>query len=127
MMKPEKNLDRLYWFMRSGMAFIWVWTAIVSWFIFPQSESLEMLRRVGIISHAFEWFVAACILDLAMGIASAFFARRILWQIQILIVAVYSLIISFALPDYLIHPFGPITKNIAVLGCLAYLAMTEER
>ena len=127
MMKLEKDLDRLYWFMRIGIAFIWMWTAIASWFIFPQTESLEWLRRTGITRDTQAWFTAACILDLAMGIASAVFSRRIIWHAQIFIVGFYSLAVSIALPEYLIHPFGPITKNIAILGCLAYLAIMEKR
>lgn len=126
-MKLEKDLDRLYWFMRIGIAFIWLWTAIASWFIFPQAESLEWLRRIGITHETQPWFTAACLLDLAMGVASAVFARRIIWQGQICIVGFYTFAISICLPEYLIHPFGPITKNIAVLGCLAYLSIMEKR
>jgi hypothetical protein len=125
-MKLEKDLDRLYWFMRIGMAFIWTWTAIASWFLYPQAESLDWLRRVGIVRSAQTWLAAACLFDLVLGIASAIFARRIIWHAQIFIVGFYTLVIAFGLPEFLIQPFGPITKNIAVLGCLYYLAIMEK-
>ena len=121
------NLVRLYWAMRFGMAFIWTWTAIVSWFIYPQAESLEWLRRLGLTYQTTFFFAAACLLDLAMGLASAAFASRKVWQWQFALVVFYSLAIAIKLPEFLMHPFGPITKNMAVLACLAYLGMSEKR
>ena len=121
----EINLRRLYWLMRIAMAFIWTWTAYVSWFVYPQAESLDWLRRIGLTQQVNLWFVSACLFDLLMGIASALFASRSLWQGQIIVVIFYSLVIAICLPEFLFHPFGPITKNLAVLACLAYLAIME--
>ena len=123
----EKDLIRLYWFMRCGMAFIWIWTAFVSWFMFPHVESLNWLRRLGLTHQTGLYFAGACLFDLLMGIASAVFASRKLWQLQFATVFFYSLVIAIKLPEFLLHPFGPITKNIAVLGCLAYLTSIEKR
>ena len=122
----ESNLIRLYWVMRLGIAFIWIWTAIVSWFVYPRAESLDWLRRLGIAYQPYLLFAGACFLDIAMGIASSVFASRRIWQLQFTIVTFYSLAITIWLPEFLIHPFGPITKNIAVLACLAYLIIVEK-
>ena len=122
----ERNLILLYWGMRLGIAFIWIWTAIVSWLIYPQSESMDWLRRLGLTHQTYLVFAGACLLDIVMGIASSLFASRKIWQLQFAIVTFYSIAISLWLPEFLIHPFGPITKNIAVLACLAYLAIVEE-
>jgi hypothetical protein len=70
---------------------------------------------------------AACLFDLLMGLASAAYASRLLWQAQIVCVLAYSVVIAFGLPEFLIHPFGPISKNIAVLGCLGYLNIMEAQ
>jgi len=113
--------------MRMGMACIWSWTAIVSWFIFPQEESLAWLRSLGITSHTTLILAIACLLDLSMGIASCTFASRRLWQFQFVLVLFYSIAIAVWLPEFLFHPFGPISKNITVLGCLAFLGMMEKR
>lgn len=126
-MKLEINLQRLYWLMRIGMAFIWIWTAYVSWFVYPQAESMDWLRRIGLTQQVYLWFVGACVFDLLMGIASLLFASRLLWQAQIIAVIFYTLAIAIFLPEFLIHPFGPITKNLAVLACLAYLAIMEPQ
>lgn len=118
---------RLYWCTRLGIAFIWIWTAYVSWYVYPHADSLELLRKTGIASHAEFALAASCLLDLAMGIASCFFARSVVWWAQFLVVAGYTMVIGARLPQFLFDPFGPITKNVAVLGCLAFLALSERR
>jgi hypothetical protein len=109
------------------MVFIWIWTAYISWFVHPQAESLDWLRRIGLTQQVYFWFVGACFFDLLVGIASALFASRLLWQGQIIAVIFYTLMIAIFLPEFLTHPFGPITKNLAVLACLAYLAIMEPQ
>lgn len=117
---------RLYWAMRVGMAIIWIWTAYVSWYRYPHAESLAWLSATGITRYGPQVFAASCLLDLAMGLASLLHARAWLWQAQWLLVAAYSLIIGVCLPQFLLHPFGPISKNIAVLACLSFLILHEN-
>jgi hypothetical protein len=128
-MRPldEKTLTRLYWSIRLGIGFIWLWTAFVSWFAYPHAESIDLLRRTGFTAHTELVFAASCLLDLAMGIASCMYASAILWWSQFLLVAAYSIVIGIFLPEFLLHPFGPITKNIFVLICLAILALADRR
>lgn len=123
----EKCFIRLYWVMRIGIAAIWIWTAVISWFFFPHSESLHWLHRLGINDHASFVLISACIFDLMIGIVSGIFASRMLWQFQFAVVMLYSLAIIIWLPEFLIHPFGPIIKNISILACLVYLMMVEQR
>ncbi|AMP04160.1 doxX-like family protein [Collimonas pratensis] len=44
-----------------------------------------------------------------------------------MVIVAYSAAIAIGLPAFLIHPFGPITKNIAVIACLLYLTIMERR
>jgi len=123
----EQKLNQLYWLMRLSMTFIWLWTAITSWYFYPHEESLGWLRQVGLIDHATFWLASACLFDLFMGIASAFFASKKLWQIQFAFIVFYTLAIIIYLPEFLFHPFGPITKNITVLACLVFLISMGKR
>lgn len=118
---------RLYWCMRLSVAFIWIWTAYVSWYVHPHADSIAMLRQTGITAHTELAFAASCLLDLAMGIGSLVYARPVLWWSQIVLVALYSVVICVFLPEFLMHPFGPITKNLFVLNCLAMLALADRR
>jgi hypothetical protein len=119
--------QRLYWFMRLGMAALWIWTAYVSWFAYPHATSFEWLRQVGLTRHLALVLGAASVLDLAIGVLSLAFPSKRLWQTQFMLVAAYTVIIAVCLPYFLFHPFGPLTKNVAVLGCLAFLTSTEKR
>jgi hypothetical protein len=118
---------RLYWSMRLGMAALWLWTAYVSWFVFPHSTSFEWLRQVGLTKHLDLVLGGASVLDGVMGLLSLAMPSKRLWQAQFALVAGYSLIITLCLPQFLFHPFGPLTKNLAVLACLAFLASVEKR
>ena len=54
-----------------------------------------------------------------MGLASCCIGRAWLWWSQCALVVFYTAVIAIALPEFLVHPFGPIVKNIAVLLCQA--------
>lgn len=118
---------RLYWCIRLGIAFVWIWTAYVSWYAYPHADSLELLRKTGITRHRELVFAVSCLLDLVMGIAACVYARFFVWWLQLLLVAGYTIVIGVCLPQFLFDPFGAITKNLAVIGCLAFLALSERR
>lgn len=126
-LQGEKTLIRLYWSMRLSVSFLWIWTAFVSWHVHPHADSIEMLRRTGITAHTELVLAASCALDLVMGIAACLFARSFFWWAQFLLVALYTLAICIFLPEFMLHPFGPITKNLFVLLCLAMLALADRR
>ena len=50
---------------------------------------------------------------------------RGLWTAQILLVVVYTLIITYALPHLWLEPFGPVAKNIPILAVLIFLRQVE--
>lgn len=112
--------------MRLSIAFIWIWTAIVSWFVYPRTESLDWLHRLGLTYQINLILFGACIVDMVMGVASLFFASRRLWLFQMALVMLYSLAIIIRLPEFLFHPFGPVIKNIVFIACLVYLIFIED-
>jgi hypothetical protein len=61
------------------------------------------------------------ILTLAAG------GSRLVWQVQFLLVLVYTAIITLRLPEFLAHPFGPIVKNLPILAILWLLAELSPR
>lgn len=118
---------QLYWFARLGIAFLWLWTAVATWWLWPRRESLEWLGSLwpGLGTPA--WLAASCVLDAAMGLASLFWPRRRLWLAQFALTAVYSVGLAVALPWSWSHPFGVLTKNLAVMAALLFLALCETR
>lgn len=112
--------------MRIVIAFIWIWTAITSWFLYPHALSLEWLYTLGFTFQTERLFLAACLLDAGFGLATLFSPNRRLWQAQCIVVLIYSFTIAIWLPIFLIHPFGAIIKKMAVLACLLYLIVVEK-
>lgn len=112
--------------LRASLAIIWFVTAIVSIFVFPQADSLTLLARVGLAgTPALVALYGAAMLDLAFAGATLFRPGRGLWLAQAGLVLAYTAIIALALPEFLVHPFGPVTKNLPVLAILIVLHSRE--
>jgi hypothetical protein len=52
--------------------------------------------------------------------------RRWLWRAQIALILGYMVIISIKLPEYWLHPYGPLTKNLPMLVAILMLHEFEE-
>ena len=44
--------------------------------------------------------------------------RRLIF-LQLLLIAGYTLLISLFLPEYWLHPYGPISKNLPLMAAIA--------
>ena len=66
-------------------------------------------------------------LDIVLGVASLAVRRRWVWWAQIALILGYTLIITWRLPEFWAHPYGPILKNVPILAMLLLLARLEER
>ncbi|NMG75921.1 SDR family oxidoreductase [Aromatoleum diolicum] len=114
-------------FFRWVLALIWIATGVASAFLYPVEDSLGLLEPVGLRGDpALVTLYAASALDIAMGVACLAGAGRRLWGIQILLVLGYTALVALCLPEQLIHPFGPVTKNMAVLALLIVLWNEEH-
>lgn len=113
-MKPQES--RL---VRVTLAFIWMVTGTLSLGIYPQQDSLGLISRLGLHgAPALATLYTAAALDIALGLLTLLIPKKILWAFQALLICLYTLIISFWLPEYWLHPFGPILKNLAILVLL---------
>lgn len=113
---------------RLALAFLWIATGIISLWIYPHQESALLLSQVGISSvYTMPILYAASGLDLSIGIATITHPSRRLWLAQLLVIFMYSIIIGVCLPEFLIHPFGPILKNIPILAILLVLIGGEKK
>ena len=113
--------------LRAVLAIIWIATALISAFVYPVESSLSMLAAVGIKGHAaLAALYGASLLDFAIGIATLAWPRRTLWAAQAALILGYTIAIAVALPDYLVHPFGPLLKNLPILAALLILYSETE-
>lgn len=114
--------------LRAALAITWIWTAIVSAFLYPRSGSLALLAKVhlyGSIAVAALYLAAA--LDFAFGLATLFKPGRRLWASQAVLIMAYSAVVAVAMPELLLDPYGPILKNLPILSILLVLFSEEAR
>jgi uncharacterized protein YbjT (DUF2867 family) len=115
--------------LRVALAFLWLWTALVSFGLYPVQDSYALLERVGLQGAlATVALYGAAALDLALGaltLGAPARWRRPVWLAQLALIAGYTLLITFFLPEYWLHPYGPIAKNIPLLALIALLWALE--
>ena len=122
---------RLQWLlplMRVALAVMWIVTGIVSLGVYPVADSLAMLARTGLHGGmALASLYLGAGLDLAFGVATLGLRRRLwLYRAQLALIAGYTLVITLQLPEYWLHPFGPILKNIPVMAMILVLHELER-
>jgi hypothetical protein len=107
--------------LRLSLAAVWLLTALASWH-YPQTKSLALLERVGLSgTTALIALYAGIALDAAMGALTLINLRTLqkyLWLMQGVVIMTYSFIIAICLPEYALHPFGVLIKNIPMLTML---------
>jgi uncharacterized protein YbjT (DUF2867 family) len=123
------QLEWLLPVLRWSIALVWIWTGIVSLGLYPRAASLTLLARTGITGTIADIALyGAAALDLVLGAAILLLRRRRwLWLAQFVLILAYTLIITVKLPEYWLHPYGPILKNLPLLACIALLYCLEAR
>jgi len=114
--------------IRYTLATVWLVTGVLSLGIFPQRESLSLLESVGL--HGTAALLAlygSASLDILLGILTLIRPLPTLWRAQAILVVAYSVIITFYLPSYWLHPFGPVLKNLPILLLLWLLHEHGEK
>jgi uncharacterized protein YbjT (DUF2867 family) len=114
--------------LRYSIAAVWIATAWVSAFVWPVSDSLALLERTGVPSSLAPLMLyGASALDLLIGLGILLLPRRRwLWLVQGALVGFYTVVIAVKLPEFLAHPYGPLTKNLPMLAAFWLLYEFEE-
>lgn len=112
---------------RITLAAMWLATGTLSLGIYPHADSLGLLERVGLHgTTALATLYLAAALDIVLGLLTLFRPSQFLWQAQAILIVVYTMIISLCLPEFWLHPFGPILKNLPILMLLWLLNKYDD-
>jgi uncharacterized protein YbjT (DUF2867 family) len=134
-----RAMARLGWLLpllRVSIATVWTIAGVVSLGLYPVEESLALLARTHLAGRlGYVALYGAAALDLLLGAATLLSSlltpmgirRRALWLTQIAVIVGYTAIITVALPELWLHPFGPVAKNLPLLAALLLLYYLEER
>lgn len=126
--RARAKLDWLLPVLRLAIAIVWIATAIVSAFLYPAAASYELLARAGIPEALRPLMLyGASVFDVLLGAGTLFLRRRRwLWLMQLALIGFYSVVIAIRLPEFLIHPYGPLTKNLPMLAAIWLLYELEK-
>ncbi|ESS69552.1 NAD-dependent epimerase/dehydratase [Methyloglobulus morosus KoM1] len=112
--------------IRYSLAIVWLVTGVLSIGIYPQQDSFALLARIGIVGQsALAALYLGSAADITFGIMTLLIPSKALWQGQAVLVLIYTVVISIWLPEFWLHPFGPILKNIPFLTLLWLLYKYE--
>lgn len=116
--------------LRVSIAVVWIVTGVVSLGLYPVEESYRLLERTGVPSMLQPVFLyGAALLDLALGVLTLLprrYRHRGVWVAQAGLVLAYTAIISVRLPEFWLHPYGPMLKNLPFLAALWLLYELED-
>lgn len=131
--RADRLQAQLAWLLpllRISIALVWLFTAYVSAWKWPVADSLDLLARSGVpAALGPAMLYGACALDALFGVASLAAPRRWrgkLWLAQMGLIVFYSLVIAWRLPEFLWHPYGPLSKNLPMLAALWLLYELEK-
>lgn len=109
-------------FARYSLAFLWLSTALTSLFGAPEI-GYRILAQAGIHGVLAELCVwGGGLLDMILGLWVLSGLRpQLCITIQMATIVLYSVLLTLIAPEFWLHPFGPVTKNLPVLALLALL------
>lgn len=115
--------------LRWSIGLVWIVTALVSMGLYPIDESYDLLERSGVPRALMPLALfGAAFMDLALGFLTLYPRRpRWIWPLQAGIVLLYTLIISIKLPEFWLHPYGPVLKNLPFLAAVWVLYELDDK
>lgn len=124
---------RLYFLkpiLKLSIAFIWLFTALCCLFFYPKTASYSLLAQIGVNEL---WqpilFYGASLLDASIGLALLLnIQAKKIGLLQLIIIVLYSGLLTWKLPSLWFEPFAPLAKNIPLLAAiLVSIALEDER
>lgn len=111
-----------YNYCRYSLAFLWLFTAATS-FWWGRASGYEVLALQSIHGDLADLCInTGSLLDAVIGVwLLSKYQLNWCYRIQIALILAYSLLLTFIAPQFWLHPFGPLTKNIPVLALLVVL------
>jgi uncharacterized protein YbjT (DUF2867 family) len=127
--RAQAKLNWLLPLLRWSIAIVWMATALVSAGLYPVADSYHLLERTGVPPSLQPLMLYGAVgVDLALGLGTLLLARRRwLWLLQIGLILFYTVVIAWRLPEFLLHPYGPLTKNLPMLVAIWMLYELEEK
>ncbi|MSO13277.1 SDR family oxidoreductase [Rickettsiales endosymbiont of Trichoplax sp. H2] len=108
------------------LAFFWLYSGILPFFQHEQTIIIiKQILRSNYLSSIV--FYSSCFVDIIIGITLLFrYKTHIIYIGQIIIISIYTCILTIFLPKLWLEPLGPIIKNIPIILLLSILLSVER-
>jgi hypothetical protein len=105
-----------------SLAFLWVFTGLTSVY-FSSEIGYEILENANVIGALAEVAIyAGGILDIVLGLwLITSFKTKLCCIVQVSVITIYTVLLTFIDASFWLHPFGPITKNIPIVVLIFFL------
>lgn len=112
---------------RLSLSFLWIFTGITSAF-FAKDIGYEVLAYGGITGTLANLSIlSGSVLDVVIGVWLLVGKRlKVCYLLQMIVIVLYTLLLTAIKPDFWVHPFGPLTKNVPLLVMTYYLYCKES-
>ncbi|MCB1174247.1 MAG: NAD(P)H-binding protein [Leptospiraceae bacterium] len=110
-----------------SLALVWIASGLVSLF-WARAMGYHLLARVGLGGVFMDLaFYGASLLDISLGllVLKRYRPYTLAW-VQTLLVGLYTLVISMALPEYWGDPFGAVLKNVPLISAFLVWGALEH-
>ena len=116
----------VYLSAKISLSILWVFTGVTS-LVFAKDTGIEILLKGGFTLPLAETALhAGAMLDIGIGVWVLTHVRlTICYWAQLIVIATYTVLLSFIDPEFWLHPFGPVTKNFPIM-VLIYLMCVHE-
>jgi uncharacterized protein YbjT (DUF2867 family) len=110
--------------MRAALAFMWIYTALISALMPDRSGVLNLLERCGFAGPAgIAALVFSCTLNTALGAFTLLRPMPWLYAVQAAAIVGYTATAAFNMPELTLDHCGPLVKNLPVLTAVLTLWM----
>lgn len=114
--------------LRLLVAAVWIASGLISAFAVPEAESLAMLAEAGFTGLPSRVALhGVCVLEVLLGgmLAAGYRVQLVGW-VQLALILFFTTVLTVTQPELWAHPFGPLTKNLALVGATLVIMAMEE-
>jgi uncharacterized membrane protein YphA (DoxX/SURF4 family) len=120
------SIERAAMILRLSLAFVWILTGAIC--LSVPSDGLDLIERVGIQGMVAEWIIRlVSALEVLLGVLLVVGAwPRLLSMMQIILIVGFTAVVTVRLPEFWMHPFGPVSKNVVLIAAAVVAGQTTK-
>ena len=131
-LRSQARLGWLLPLLRITLGLVWITSGLLSLGLFPREASYELLGRFGV-APTFRPLLldAVTVGQLLLGALTLWPPLRArwrcrLWAAQAGLLGLSMVLVASQLPEFWLHPFGPLLKNLPMLALLLLLYLQDR-